>query len=206
MGADGQITTCAGGLAAVDLAATLIQERLGSAVAQKSLHILLTEGPRSGEATQPQPPNMLQLRDQRVRRAMLLMEQNLSSPLSAAQLAVEVAVSKRQLERLFHHNLGAGIQRFGRDLRLSYGVWLMTHASSRIGDVAAHCGFADAAHFSRTFRAAFGDTAVAARRRGAASLQAMLERWWPFGRTLKTAAPLGHPSSAPVPADRRPYL
>ncbi len=201
---DGPITTCAGGLAAVDLAATLIQERLGGAVAQKSLHILLAEGPRSGASTQPQPPNMLPVRDQRVRRAMLLMEQNLSSPLDAGQLAAEVAVSKRQLERLFRRDLGVGMQQFGRDMRLSYAVWLMTHANSRVSDIAAHCGFADAAHFSRTFRTAFGDSPVAAHRRGPAVLQAMLEQWWPYGRLLTAAGPLGSPSS--TLGDRRPYL
>ena len=207
---DGTVITCAGGLAAVDLAATLIQERLGGAVAQKSLHILLAEGPRPGAATQPQPPNMLPVRDQRVRRALLLMEQNLSSPLDAGQLAAEVAVSRRQLERLFRRDLGVGMQQFGRDMRLSYAVWLMTHARSRISDIAAQCGFADAAHFSRTFRAAFGDSPVSAHRRGAASLQAMLEQWWPYGPLPRAAGPDGPPASpqppSPVPGDRRPYL
>ena len=203
---EGLITTCAGGLAAVDLAATLIQERLGGAVAQKSLHILLAEGPRSGAATQPQPPNMLPVRDQRVRRAMLLMEQNLSWPLDARQLAAEVAVSKRQLERLFRRDLGAGMQQFSRDMRLSYAVWLMTHAASRISDIAAQCGFADAAHFSRTFRAAFGDSPVAVHRRGGAALQAMLERWWPYGEVPKVAGPPGAPRPLPASGDRRPYL
>ena len=64
---------------------------------------------------------------------MLLMEQNLSSPLGAGQLAAEVAVSKRQLERLFRRDLGASLQQFGRDMRLSYAVWLMLHGDSRIG-------------------------------------------------------------------------
>ncbi len=203
---EGLITTCAGGLAAVDLAATLIQERLGGAVAQKSLHILLAEGPRSGAATQPQPPNMLPVRDQRVRRAMLLMEQNLSSPLNAGQLALEVAVSKRQLERLFRRDLGVGIQQFGRDMRLFYAVWLMTHAASRTSDIAAQCGFADAAHFSRTFRTAFGDSPVAVRRRGTTALQAMLEDWWPYGQLPKAAKSPAQPPSFPMSGDRRPYL
>ena len=201
---DGSIITCAGGLAAVDLAATLIQERLGSAVAQKSLHILIAEGPRPGSATQPQPPNTLSVRDQRVRRAMLLMEQNLSAPLGAEQLAADVAVSKRQLERLFRRDLGMGIQQFGRDLRLSYAVWLMTHATCRISDVAAQCGFADAAHFSRNFRAAFGDTPMSAHRRGSAALQDMLERWWPYGILPRVAVP--DRGSHSLPGDRRPYL
>ena len=135
---------------------------------------------------------------------MLLMEQNLSSPPSAEQLAADVAVSKRQLERLFRRDLGVGMQQFGRDLRLSYAVWLMTHAACRISDIAAQCGFADAAHFSRNFRAAFGDTPVAAHRRGGAALQAMLEGWWPYGALPRAAAPGGAPRS--LAADRRPYL
>ena len=201
---DGQIITCAGGLAAADLAATLVQERQGGAAAQKALHILLADGPRLGHAAQPQPPNMLPVHDARVRRAMLLMEQNLSSPLQAEQLAAEVAVSKRQLERLFRRHLGVSLQRFGRDMRLHYAVWLMSYASRRISDIAVQCGFADAAHFSRTFRTAFGDTPVAAQRRGAAGLQAMLERWWPYGH-LPGAS--GLPTARnPMLADRRPYL
>ncbi len=212
---DGRIATCAGGLAAVDLAASLIQERLGGSAAQKSAHILLCEAPRASGAAQPQPPNMLPIRDHRVRRAMLLMEQNLSSPPGVEHLAAGVAVSKRQLERLFRRELGVSLQAFGRDLRLSYAVWLMAHAPGRISDVAAQCGFADAAHFSRTFRGVFGTSPMAAQRRGAEALRALLAQWWPYagkvmprrdGVAADDAAdsPLAPP--APASAHRRPYL
>ncbi len=201
---DGPVITCAGGLAAVDLAATLIQERLGGAVAQKSLHILLAEGPRSGAAAQPQPPNMLPVRDQRVRRAMLLMEQNLSSPPSAEQLAADVAVSKRQLERLFRRDLGVGMQQFGRDMRLSYAVWLMTHAAA-----ASATSPPSAASPTPRISAAPSARRSATRRSrrigaGRAALQAMLEQWWPYGTLPRAPAPGGAPRS--LPADRRPYL
>ena len=206
---EGRIATCAGGLAAVDLAASLIQERLGGSAAQKSAHILLCESPRASGAAQPQPPNMLAIRDPRVRRAMLLMEQNLSSPPGVEQLAAGVAVSKRQLERLFRRELGVSLQAFGRDLRLSYAVWLMAHAPGRISDVAAQCGFSDAAHFSRTFRGVFGTSPMAAQRRGAEALRALLAQWWPYGGEAMpgragTDGPLA--PSPPASADRRPYL
>ena len=206
---DGRIATCAGGLAAVDLAASLIQERLGGSAAQKSMHILLCEGPRASGAAQPQPPNMLPVRDPRVRRAMLLMEQNLSSPPQVEQLAASVAVSKRQLERLFRKELGVSLQAFGRDLRMSYAVWLMAHAPGRISDVAAQCGFSDAAHFSRMFRGVFGTSPVAAQRRGAEVLRALLAQWWPYaGKVMPRRDGAGGPLTprAPASADRRPYL
>jgi transcriptional regulator GlxA family with amidase domain len=135
---------------------------------------------------------------------MLLMEQKLSAPQQSNQLALELAISKRQLERLFRKELGASLQTFGRDMRLSYAVWLMTHADSRLSDVAAHCGFSDAAHFSRIFRAAFGTSPVPARKRGAQALQQMLERWWPYGGLPGAGTANGDPR--PAPADRRPYL
>ncbi len=199
---EGRIATCAGGLAAVDLAAVLVAEHVGGAAAQKSLHILLADGPREGDSAQPQPPNTIAVRDGRVRRAMLLMEQNLSVPPPVEWLAAAVALSKRQLERLFRRELGASLQEFGRDLRLSYAVWLMAHAPARISDVAAQCGFSDGAHFSRLFRAAFGLSPVAAQRAGPEALRAMLERWWPY-------AALGVGRASPrsaAAADRRPYL
>ena len=204
---DGRIATCAGGLAAVDLAASLIQEHLGGSAAQKSAHILLCEASRTSGAAQPQPPNMMAIRDPRVRRAMLLMEQNLSSPLQVEQLAASVAISKRQLERLFRKELGVSLQAFGRDLRLSYAVWLMAHAPGRIADLATQCGFSDAAHFSRTFRGVFGTSPMAAQRQGAEALKTLLAQWWPYAGKIKPRQDgVDERSSTPASADRRPYL
>lgn len=177
---EGRIITCAGGAAAVDLAASLVQSHLGGAAAQKSLHIMVLDAPRPSGTAQPQPPNTLAVTNTRVRRAMGLIEQNLSSPLSADEIAAGVAISKRQLERLFRQELGTSLGTFARDLRLSYAVWQLAHSDVRITDVALGCGFADPAHFNRHFRAAFGTTPSAARRQGPDALRGMLERWWPY--------------------------
>jgi transcriptional regulator GlxA family with amidase domain len=141
---------------------------------------------------------MIAVADARVRRAMLLMEQSLASPLSAERLAAAVPISKRQLERLFRTCLGASIQSFGRDLRLCYAVWLMIRARGRLGDIAAQCGFADAPHFSRSFRSAFGAAPSEALREGPEALRLRLDGWWRYGRLAAGGgtAPLG---------DRRPY-
>ncbi|MGI4946105.1 MAG: GlxA family transcriptional regulator [Janthinobacterium lividum] len=202
----GRVATCAGGLAATDLAAALVTAHLGGSVAQKGLHILLSDGPRAAGAAQPQPANTVAVRDPRVRRTMLLMEQSLSTPPSVDALAAAVAISPRQLERLFRKELGASLQSFGRDLRLSYAVWLMAHTPGRLSDVAAQCGFTDAAHFSRSFRRAFALSPVAAQRQGGAALQGMMERWWPYGG-LPVAGPATTGSRRqPASADRRPYV
>ncbi len=204
---EGRVITCAGGTATIDLAATLVNTHIGGSAAQKSLHIMLTEGLRQAGSAQPQPPNTVAVADARVRRAMLAMEQNLSTPLDAAELAGIVSISKRQLERLFRQNLGVSLQSFGRDLRLSYAVWLMAHSKARIADVAAQCGFADAAHFSRVFRAIFHTPPSTAQAQGAEALRAMLEAWWPYGAVVEVGGrTTPKPFRQPTSADRRPYL
>jgi len=183
--ATGRVITCAGGLAAADLAAHLVNRHLGGAVAQKTTHIMLRDGHRPANAAQPQPSNIRPVADPRVRRAILLIEQNLSAPLSGDELAAALAMSRRHIERLFRRAIGAGLQAFARDMRLSYAIWLMAQDSpapqGRIEEIARQCGFADALHFSRNFRKAFGVTPACARQKSPAALHAMLEAWWPYG-------------------------
>lgn len=193
----GRLVTCAGGTAAIDLAASLVRERLGDAAVRKGLDIMVTDGTRAASAAQPLPPGLLRIRNPRVRRAVLLMEQSLAAPLPAAALAEGVAISRRQLERLFRAELGTSVQEFARQLRLSRAVWRMARGRDRLTDIAQQSGFADQAHFSRQFRAAFGKAPSAARRAGPEALLGMHDQWWPHG---------GAPGDAPLRRGMRPRV
>ena len=153
---DGDRITCAGGIAAADLAAWMVERHVGRAWAQKSLHIMLIDHARRGNTSQPQPAFSAEVSDNRVRRAILMIEQRLSEPMSTDELAAALNISRRQLERGFEKELGISPSRFARDLRLRYGHWLLEHTERSITDISAECGFADTAHFSRHFRALFG--------------------------------------------------
>ncbi len=155
---DGDRITCAGGTAAADLAAWLVERHCRHSWAQKSLHIMLIDRARPAKAAQPQPPICHLVEDNRVRRAMLLIEQNLSVPLSADELAQRVNISRRQLERAFRDQVGLSPQQFSRQLRLRYGFWLLTNSERSITEIGQECGFSDTAHFSRQFRTTFGKT------------------------------------------------
>ena len=98
---DGDRITCAGGAVAADLAAYIIERHLGQNWARKSMRILVMDSPRPANAPQPQPGGDYQVNNRLVGRALLLMEQNLSRPLSTDEIAARVDISKRQLERLF---------------------------------------------------------------------------------------------------------
>lgn len=153
---DGDRITCAGGAAAADLAALLIERHIGKAWAMKSLHIMLLDEARDGTSPQPQPVVFGKVEDRIVRRAIMVLEQHLGQVINIEALADRVGTSRRNLERRFKATLGVSPQQFSRDLRLRYGLWLLNYTGKSVTEIGVRCGFADTAHFSRQFRECFG--------------------------------------------------
>jgi transcriptional regulator GlxA family with amidase domain len=154
--ADGPRITCAGSAGAAALATHLIERHLGSAVAQKASQVLLFDKPRCGSDAQPQPPLSETVSEPRVRRALLLMEQNLTRPIPIAAVAAELGMSVRQLERLCREHVGLGPASLYRRLRMRYANWLIENTDRSVTEIAIEAGFADCAHFSRQFKDAYG--------------------------------------------------
>jgi transcriptional regulator GlxA family with amidase domain len=154
--ADGPRITCAGGAGAAALATYLIEQHVGPAAAQKASQVLLFDRPRSGNETQPHPPLSEVVAEPRVRRALLLMEQNLARPIAVAAVAAELGLSARQLERLCRQHVGMGPASLYRRLRMRYANWLIENTDRSVTDIANEAGFADCAHFSRQFKDAYG--------------------------------------------------
>lgn len=155
---DGNRITCPGGGSVADLATFIVERSLGRAVAQKSRQIMVLEQARPGTAAQPHPPLAETISDERVRRALLLMEQHLADPLLIAEIATRLQLSTRQLERLFQTVLGMRPAAFYRSLRLKYAHWLLDNTDRSVTDIALEAGFSDCAHFSRHFKALHGLT------------------------------------------------
>jgi transcriptional regulator GlxA family with amidase domain len=153
---DGPRITCAGGAGVAALATFLIERHLGPAAAQKSSHVMLFDRSRSGSDSQPHPPLSQKVEEPRVRRALLLMEQNVTRPVPITSIARELGMSVRQLERICRAHVGAGPTALYRSLRMRYAQWLIKCTNLPITEIAADAGFADCAHFSREYRRAFG--------------------------------------------------
>jgi transcriptional regulator GlxA family with amidase domain len=153
---DGPRITCAGGAGAGALATHLIERHLGSAVAQKASQVLLFDRQRLGSEAQPHPPLAATAADPRLRRALLLMEQNLSHPIPVHAIAAQLAMSVRQFERLCRKQLGMTPGSQYRQLRLHYAHWLIQNTDRSVTQIAIETGFADCAHFSRQFKDAYG--------------------------------------------------
>ncbi len=156
--ADGPRITCAGGAGTAALATDLIERHLGRAPAQKASQIMLFERPRAGNEAQPHPPLSETAREPRVRRALLLMEQNVSRPVAILAIAEQLGLSVRQLERLCREHLGVGPASLYRQLRMRYAHWLIENTDRSVTEIAIEAGFADCAHFSRQFKDAYGES------------------------------------------------
>lgn len=156
--------TCSGGTGVADLAAHLVGERLGPAVARKALHILLVDRHRTSASSQPAPVPETESDDIRVSRALLLMEQNLAEPLAVDTIAARIGIGVRQLERVFLQRLNTTPKQSYLALRLRHAHWMLRNDVFSPSRVAAELGFADASHFGRAFKAHYGMTPAAFRR------------------------------------------
>ena len=104
--------------------------------------------------------------------AQTFIEQNLLDPnLSAETAAAAVGLSTRHLSRVFS-TAGTGFPRYVLGRRLEYARRLLEKPEAMtltVAEVAHHCGFASATHFSSAFKTRFGETAGDVRRRAAAA-------------------------------------
>lgn len=106
------------------------------------------------------------LKDERLRRAVLLMEERINRSFDIAWLATAVGLSRRQLERLFIAETSQSPAAFRAAMRLRYADWLMRTTDTTMTQIALACGYSDLAHLSRRYAVAYGKPPSAARRTG----------------------------------------
>jgi transcriptional regulator GlxA family with amidase domain len=99
-------------------------------------------------------------------------EAHLDEPLSRKDLARDVGLSIRQLERLFRVYMGKTPTRYYLEARLAHARSLLAQTSMSILEVALASGFASASHFAKSYRALFGHSPRAERHRAAPGGQA----------------------------------
>lgn len=153
---DNNRLTCAGGVGAVHLAAYIIEKHFGKAEATKALRIMQEEMPLPANTLQPQALVTKKVDNQSVKKAMLLIEKNITTPLPMEEIARQVYVSPRHLERLFQKEIGLSPSSYSLKLRLHRAKSILTNTNRLISSIAIEVGFVDFSHFSRCFKAEFG--------------------------------------------------
>ncbi|MGE4248865.1 MAG: GlxA family transcriptional regulator [Parvibaculaceae bacterium] len=90
-------------------------------------------------------------RNELVLRAIRIMESNLENELSTRQIARQLGVSVRQMERLFSNHVGEPPKAYFRRQRFSRAHRLLTETNLSVSEVAAACGL-NYEHFARLYR------------------------------------------------------
>ena len=152
-----RVLTCAGGLAGVDLMLHLIAERYGAGFSGEIADQMIHHPIRPAEAPQRHTMgNRVDTMTPCVRHAILLMENNIEDPLTVPQIASELSLSQRQLERQFKRDVGCTVVQFGLALRLQNARVLLISTELSVREVATASGFNTLSHFAFSFRKFFG--------------------------------------------------
>lgn len=152
-----RVMTCAGGLAGIDLMLCLIADSHGAGFSGEIADQMMHHPIRS--AGTPQRHTMGQSTEvmiPMVRQAMSLMERNMEDPLSVPQIAAELNVSQRQLERQFKRHVGCTVVQFGLVLRLQNARVLLISTDLSVREIATASGFNTLSHFAYSFGKFFG--------------------------------------------------
>ena len=158
--------TAAGGAASTDLMLKLIARRHGVELANLVADQMIHTSIRSDQDAQRMSiPTRIGVRHPKLASVIAQMEAHIEDPVSPADLARDVAMSTRQLERLFRRYLGRSPKRYYMDLRLGKARNLLLQTDMSVINVALACGFASPSHFSKCYRTLYKTTPY--RERGA---------------------------------------
>ena len=131
----------------------LIGEDFDESLINRVCEQLLTDRVRSPSDRQRLPLRArLGVQNSKVLTIIELMEANLAEPLSLVQIAENVGLSRRQIERLFRQEMGRSPARYYLEIRLDRARHLLIQSSLPVVEVAVACGFVSASHFSKCYR------------------------------------------------------
>lgn len=156
---DGNRMTSAGGTASIDLMLKIIAADQGEDVANTVADQLIYNAIRTDQDSQRLSiPTRIGVRHPKLSQVIQMMEANIEDPISPAQLAEDVGMSTRQLERLFRRYLNRSPKRYYMELRLQKARNLLMQTEMSVINVALACGFASPSHFSKCYRAHYQTT------------------------------------------------
>ena len=156
---DRQRLTACGGLAVLDMLLDMLARDHGSELAGAIAEELVLERIREGSERQRVPlRNRLGAGHPKLTQAVLLMEAHIEEPLTTDEIAQQVCVSRRQLERIFKQYLNRVPSQYYLELRLNRARQMLQQTSTSIVQIGLSCGFSSGPHFSSAYRNFFGVT------------------------------------------------
>ena len=151
--------SCAGGTAVVDLMFQWLRPKLDDAIfGQLRSHMLAPRIRTGGIAQASYGVEEAADAHPTVRRALDLMKRTLEEPLHTSEIASQVGISVRQLERRFRNEMAVSPSKYYMRLRIARAHRLLQQTDLSVAEVAAGAGFQSLEHFSRVYRQYYGCT------------------------------------------------
>ena len=141
--------TCAGASAAFDAMADLIERVAGPALRLEVSLLFVSPD----VAAEPEAPTA---GTRTTARLLGIMQDTVETPLTMADLAAQVGISPRSLDRLVKRDLGSSPAQVYARLRLLRARKLVRETRLSIAEIAIRTGYQDASAFTRAFRLTFG--------------------------------------------------
>ena len=157
---DRQRLTASGAAAAFDLALHLIQGALGADVATEVACWFQHPMMRGQGVTQRRPTfateSTVDMLPKPIRNAVEIFGQNIEDPVSISDVAEQVGVSSRQLERMFRSSTGTTPLRYYRSLRVNKARQLLLYSKDSIIEIAIAVGYSSASTLAKNYMQVFG--------------------------------------------------
>lgn len=152
---EGRYFTTGGSSPSFDLMLYLIRARYGHTLALEVASVFIYEGQH---ASDPQPLvslGSMKHHEPRLAKAIGLMETHIDLPQSIADIAEQLGISQRMLEKLFKQKLAMSPYQYYKRLRLQSARRLVLDTPLSMQEIAIRTGFASLAVFSREFKQYF---------------------------------------------------
>lgn len=164
---DNKRISCVGGNAAIDLAVELLAKHCGRTKALKGLADMLVDEAREQRHQLKSLNANVQINNtanRHVGRAVSLMRQQLASTDTVDSLAMKLAISRRQLDRLFKDSFNQTAREYWAEMRLQHVNWRLLNSDHNLQHLAAEIGLNDVSYLCKVFRKRFGTSPHALRK------------------------------------------
>ena len=162
---DNDLMTCGGGSASIDMILDMIESDYGNDLAIIVSDMCLHFRSNNRKSLQKSAFSVaLGSRNQNLINAMQIMQDNIEDPLEITQIADQVGISRRQLERLFQKYVELAPVQFYIDLRVSRAHALLNETDMTVAQIAAATGFGSSTQLTVRFKMRYGESPSSFRR------------------------------------------
>ena len=155
---DGNVWSSAGMTACIDMVLGLVEADLGHDVTKQICKTMVLYHRRSGGQSQFSLLAEIDPKQERIRRVLSFIKDNLREPLSIQQLADQVNWSPRHFSRAFQAETGMSPAKAIEKLRVEAAQALIESGHTSAARIAAQTGFGDDERMRRAFARVLGES------------------------------------------------